>query len=126
MTVWSVDLYNRPRNSNTSLNHTDCPEPYSLPLALLMLCPTCNAEIPADAAFCAKCGKPLSAAAAQAAGQAGPAASSAVDRLRPGQHATPHEEEKVLWHGGYSSTALIGAWVLAGILSVGAAIAAVV
>src|SRR5437588_11177944 len=96
-----------------------------------MLCPTCNADVPADAAFCPKCGQRLATAAAQVAtggaagltpsgGTAGLPSSaaaalppSAAERLRPGQHAIPHEEEKELWKGSYSPKAIYGGWVFA-------------
>src|SRR4051794_1926049 len=82
-----------------------------------MLCPTCNAEIPADAAFCPKCGQRLSGAVAPPAVQAASAVASPLDRLRPG-HPVAHEEEKELWRGSYSPKAMLGGWILAGILTV--------
>jgi len=99
-----------------------------------MLCPTCNADVPADATFCPKCGQQVAGAAAPpAGGTAGLPSSaapvvppSAAERLRPGQHAIPHEEEKELWRGGYSSKAMLGAWIFAGLVTVAAAIASVI
>lgn len=92
-----------------------------------MLCPSCHTEIPADSAFCPKCGQRIGNAPAAAATPAAVAATPAapVDRLQPGQHAVPHEEEKELWRGGYSSKAMIGGWIFAGIVTLAAAIAAV-
>jgi len=94
-----------------------------------MLCPTCHADVPADAAFCPKCGQRVSGAAEQPAAPATGAAAAApspVDRLRSGQHPVPHEEEKELWRGGYSSKAMLGAWIFACLVTVAAAVAAMV
>jgi hypothetical protein len=99
-----------------------------------MLCPTCNADVPADAAFCPKCGQQLTAVAGQSAmgGTAGLPSSaaavappSAAERLRGGQHAIPHEEEKELWRGRYTPRAMYGNWVLAGIVTIGLAVVAI-
>jgi len=83
-----------------------------------MLCPTCNADVPADAAFCPKCGQQLSGAVQQPTAQPAAVAVSPADRLRPGQHPVPHEEEKELWRGSYSPKAMLGGWILAAILTV--------
>jgi membrane protein YdbS with pleckstrin-like domain len=90
-----------------------------------MPCPTCHAEIPADAAFCPKCGQQIANVAAAPPSGAAVVVPSPADRLRSGQHPVPHEEEKELWHGGYSSKAMFGGWIFAGLITVSAAIAAV-
>ncbi len=86
-----------------------------------MLCPTCHVDVPADAAFCPKCGQRLSATAPGTAGApvAGtPAAATpaltATEKFRaamPGQPAA--EPEHDLWHGTYSAKAMYGGWVFA-------------
>jgi membrane protein YdbS with pleckstrin-like domain len=40
-----------------------------------------------------------------------------MDKLRPGTHATPHEEEHELWRGRYSPKAMYGSWLLAILLT---------
>src|SRR5438552_649169 len=90
-----------------------------------MLCSACGAEVSADAAFCPKCGQQVSGAAVQPPAQAVAAAVSPVDRLRPGIHPVPHEEEKELWRGRYTPKAMYGRWVLAGIVTIGLAIVAI-
>src|SRR5262249_22897144 len=106
-----------------------------------MACPNCHADVPAHAALCPKCGQRLASAATAAAPPAPPAPGgtaiapsgaasvqppSAAERLRPGQHAIPHEEEKELWRGGYSSKAMLGGWIFAGLVTVAAAVVPVI
>jgi len=88
-----------------------------------MHCPACNADIPTDATFCPKCGQRIGNVAAGAGAAA--VAPSPADRLRSGQHAVPHEEEKEIWRGGYSSKAMIGGWFFAGLVTLLAIVAAV-
>src|SRR5256885_10888370 len=83
-----------------------------------MLCPTCNADVPAGAAFCPKCGRQLGAAppstAAAPLAAAAPAAPTAMEKFRAalptGQPQAEPEHE--LWHGSYSAKAMYGKFVL--------------
>lgn len=86
-----------------------------------MLCPTCNAEIPVDSAFCPKCGQRV-AAAAKGAAPVPVSAPTAADRLRAAQATTAGhaEPEHDLWRGGYTAKAMYGNWILAGILTIAA------
>jgi membrane protein YdbS with pleckstrin-like domain len=85
-----------------------------------MLCPACNTEIAADAAFCPKCGKQLTSAPA--------VAPAAADKFKAAQVATSahSEPEHELWQGSFSGKAMYGSWILAAIVSVAAVIAAIV
>jgi membrane protein YdbS with pleckstrin-like domain len=86
-----------------------------------MLCPTCHADIPADAAFCPKCGQRL--AVAQANPSAAPvataaaAAPTATEKFRAAlPTGQPHPEpENDLWNGTYSAKAMYGKFA-AGVL----------
>jgi membrane protein YdbS with pleckstrin-like domain len=80
-----------------------------------MLCPSCQADAPADAAFCPKCGQRLAGAPANPA--AAPAEATAADKFRAALPAgQPHPEpEHDLWHGTYSAKAMYGKFV-AGVL----------
>lgn len=102
-----------------------------------MQCPACQAEIEADAAFCHKCGadlradNPEPAAAAAEAAPAEPAPAPAA----PAAKSTPHDEfrkathhnapdddeddvEDEIWNGAYSSKAMVGQWIAAGLATV--------
>src|SRR6478736_2941201 len=84
-----------------------------------MLCAKCHAEVPADAAFCPKCGTAVADAAVGGARLATP-----TERMQGAQAAAPQEPEHELWHGGYSAKAMYGGWVLATLLTVAAIILA--
>ena len=90
-----------------------------------MLCTSCKAEVPASASFCPKCGKRADEAAPPAA--AGPApqvAGTTPAHLAPRGPATK-EPERQLWKGSYSPKAMIGWWILEGILIVAAVAASI-
>src|SRR5437870_9768440 len=95
-----------------------------------MLCPTCNTDVPADAAFCPKCGQQLGGAppsTAAAPNAAVAPAATATEKFRAalptGQPA--HEPENELWHGSYSPKAMYGGWLLAIVLTLAAILLAV-
>src|SRR5688572_27021138 len=97
-----------------------------------MLCPSCNTDVPANASFCPKCGSRMddatgprpAAAAAPAAGGA-PAAGAMPAAFAPARGAAAAEPERELWKGSYSPKAMIGWWILEGILLVAAVIASI-
>ena len=106
-------------------------------------CPKCGVDTPADAAFCAKCGTQLSSDEAVAASTnpapanpTDPASQAATgndapgndlsfaERFRQGVAAqgigpTPSDDdpEQQLWQGTYSARAMVGTWIVAGLLS---------
>jgi len=79
-----------------------------------MTCNQCGAEVPAQAAFCPKCGAQLGAAAASANRPPGAA------KLQSGvtQGASRDVPEEELWSGSYSPKAMTGAFVGAGLLAI--------
>lgn len=86
-----------------------------------MLCTTCNSEVPADATFCPKCGKPLAAT--------GAAASTASEKMKAKVEAvrsSPDDPEHDLWKGGFSPKAMIFYWLLAGVVTIVAIVAGIV
>jgi membrane protein YdbS with pleckstrin-like domain len=85
-----------------------------------MKCPTCGAELASEAAFCHVCGARLGAE--QPAPHAVSAA-GAEPASRRGRLASIIEE--VLWEGGYAPKAMTPQWLLAGVLTVVAVVAAV-
>lgn len=98
-----------------------------------MKCRICQADLPDSAQFCPQCGARLNADAADAAftapGDSPTAAATAsppsnADRLRP-QPANGDDEEVELWSGSYSGQAMIGSWVLAGVVSIALIVAGI-
>src|SRR5262245_51869020 len=81
-----------------------------------MLCAKCHAEIPADAAFCPKCGTAVAGAAAPAN------AATPTERMQGAAAASPQEPERELWRGGYSAKAMYGGWVFAVVVFVAAVV----
>lgn len=83
-----------------------------------MKCPTCGVEVVQEAGFCHKCGARLGGAADE-----GP--SGGVARLRDAasRRDLPDTPEETVWVGTFSYKAMIGAWLLAGLITL-AAIAA--
>lgn len=88
-----------------------------------MLCPACQADMPAEALYCAKCGQRLKDSTAPAAGTA--ASATPADRLKQRVAATPDEPETPLWNGGFSPKAMIGYWLLAALATVAGIVAGV-
>lgn len=84
-----------------------------------MLCPTCNTDMPANASFCPKCGKRMDEAAAPrpATGPA-PQATGAAPAHLAARGSAAKEPEQQLWKGSYSPKAMIGWWLLEGIVIV--------
>jgi membrane protein YdbS with pleckstrin-like domain len=83
-----------------------------------MLCPLCHADVPADAAFCSKCGQPLAPAQASPSTAPVPAAApTAAEKFRAAMPAgqPQAEPEHDLWQGSYTAKAMYSKFV-AGIL----------
>ncbi len=111
-----------------------------------IFCPKCSVETLADAAFCHQCGAqlPSDSAAATPAYPADAAARQAgagpdqpdnslsfVERFRQGvagqglgSALTDDDPEQQLWQGTYSPRAMLGTWILAGLLAIVAIIVA--
>ena len=92
-----------------------------------MHCHVCGAEVVLEAVFCHRCGERLEPAAEDGSSWAGEddgdaqSASSPAERIKEGMAAhrnTEDEPERELWRGGYSARAMIGAWLLGGLISV--------
>ena len=88
-----------------------------------MRCPACGVEVVEQAVYCHKCGGRLDASAdngpvnSQPAGDPGPAAPDFLQEPAM-RRETAAEPEKELWRGGYSSKAMIGAWVISGAITI--------
>jgi len=88
-----------------------------------MRCPACGVEVVEQAVYCHKCGGRIEASAdngpvnSQPAGDPGPAAPDFLQAAAI-RRETAAEPEKELWRGGYSSKAMIGAWVISGAIDV--------
>jgi hypothetical protein len=81
-----------------------------------MQCSNCNEEIVSGANFCHRCGKQL-------AGEPAAAASNAPSLFQPPPVDSANKgAETVLWTGGYSPKAMLGAWCLCTLLSVTAVV----
>ncbi len=85
-----------------------------------MKCPACAADLPADAAFCHKCGASLASGDAASALAANLGAEPVEGRRFPlplgkGRH---DEQEDILWQGQFSKLAMIGAWGAGGIFTI--------
>lgn len=88
-----------------------------------MRCPGCNAEVVPEAVYCHKCGERLDRRPAAQATDAGslsnPFVSTPGELLQQwGAQSADLESEQELWRGGYSPKAMIGGWILSGIVSV--------
>ncbi|WP_425615753.1 PH domain-containing protein [Anatilimnocola sp. NA78] len=86
-----------------------------------MKCPSCQAEMPADALFCAKCGQRLN----DSVPVGGVAPATPMERMK-GRATTPDEPETPLWQGGYSPKAMIGHWLLAAVVTVACVVGGVI
>ncbi len=91
-----------------------------------MRCPACGAEAVAEAGFCHRCGASLETASGESA--VGAAATSA-DASRPRERfehnfADRRDDQELpeqeLWRGGYSPKAMLGGWIVAGLISIAA------
>ena len=80
-----------------------------------MKCPACSTEVPAESSFCPKCG-------ARTAQQIADESVTPTDKLKATlqskQELAP-EDETQLWVGGYSAKAMLGTWLLGGLISLG-------
>jgi hypothetical protein len=90
-----------------------------------MLCPQCKTEVVAEAIFCQRCGARLDETEQnQSAAPIGPETAPPdnpppAERLQAAAESgtRPEESEHELWRGSYSSKAMIGAWLLSGLIT---------
>ncbi len=75
-----------------------------------MNCPDCGAAVPEKAVYCQKCGRRF-----DSTGAADPREHLAK-ATPPGAFPSPEED---LWTGSYSPKAMLGTWVMAGLISLG-------
>jgi len=85
-----------------------------------MLCTACNTDIPTDSAFCPKCGERLND---NGTGETR-SKSALAQRIKEATD-SGDDQERDVWQGGYSAKAMIGSWVLGGVLSVAALVAGI-
>ena len=88
-----------------------------------MHCPACGVEVVEAAVYCHKCGQRLLPAEdgpprAGAPAEAGkPEATEVAEPATLLRREAQDEPEEELWHGGYSSRAMSGAWIASGLVS---------
>jgi membrane protein YdbS with pleckstrin-like domain len=87
-----------------------------------MKCVACGSPIPDNGSFCPKCGQPAKAGAALSKASV----VTPAERLRQaGNAAAVPVDEQDLWRGGFSPKAMVGYWIIAGIVTAGAVAACV-
>ncbi|MBU4270501.1 MAG: PH domain-containing protein [Planctomycetes bacterium] len=87
-----------------------------------MRCPACGADVVQEAVFCHKCGRridsPDEGFPDNQRDEAGPGVEPADSfREAVARRELQDEPERELWRGGYSSKAMIGGWVISGLVT---------
>jgi uncharacterized membrane protein YdbT with pleckstrin-like domain len=94
-----------------------------------MICRTCETEVPDGAMFCHRCGARLDIVqdsdadpprkeTSGASGDTGEAPAEKFRKRLSPDAATEDDPERVLWKGRYSPKAMIGAWILASVVTI--------
>jgi membrane protein YdbS with pleckstrin-like domain len=89
-----------------------------------MLCPQCGTETAAEAVYCHHCGTRLDTAAASP-----PSEATGTEKFQSAANAQRNqgdEPEQELWQGSYSPRAMIGLWIVGGVVTLAALVAGVV
>jgi uncharacterized membrane protein YdbT with pleckstrin-like domain len=86
-----------------------------------MKCVACGSSLPADAAFCPKCGQRVAAGAAVSKDTV----TTPAERIRAGLGVGAPADEKDLWRGGFSPKAMVGYWIIAGLITLAAIVAGI-
>jgi len=93
-----------------------------------MHCQKCGASVVQQAVYCHECGQRIESVDSPGVDPDVAAVLAATEDAEPKErfqaavesgHAAPDEPEKELWNGGYSTKAMIGAWVFSGAVTLG-------
>lgn len=95
-----------------------------------MNCPQCNEDLPDDSTFCRKCGERVATHSGDDSGHTTGDIAPTTGTEQFNQHMTPRNDpdddpDDALWAGGFSGKAMIGSWMIAGVITVVAVIASV-
>lgn len=93
-----------------------------------MKCPKCATEVQAEAVYCHVCGARLDDAASNGGADQAIADAEGKEDFNSRvevSRAKSDTAEQELWQGGFSPRAMIGTWIICGVISVGALIATI-
>lgn len=88
-----------------------------------MRCPACGVEVVEQAVYCHKCGERVLPAGDEPSGDfrtangSAPEPGDVFNRAAAACRDSANQPEEELWRGGFSSKAMIGAWVTSGLVS---------
>jgi membrane protein YdbS with pleckstrin-like domain len=91
-----------------------------------MLCPQCKTETAAEAVYCHHCGTRLDGTApAEAVANSAPMANEKLQAAAAERRMQPDEPEQELWKGTYSPRAMIGLWIVGGLVTLAGLVAGI-
>ena len=91
-----------------------------------MKCPTCSTDVPAESVYCPKCGQRLDGAPVMPAVDAPSKTDQVKAATTASRAAAANDTEVPLWKGAFSWKAMIGYWILALLVTIGAIVLSVV